>query len=560
MKLPAETLKKIIVGSGFVQESDFESALLTAKELDKEVLDVLIFRGLINEDTVAKLISQHFGVEYADIKRKKIPDEVLGLIPEKLARTYRIIPFDKKENILSLAMQNPEDFEALEFAKRQTGLTIEPFYSSREDLTKVLGQYKRGISEDFEKVISENLKKAAPEDEDLARAAERVPIVKILDTIFSYAISEKASDIHIETMEDDVVVRFRIDGMLRDVLKLKRGIEPAIVARIKILSNLKIDEHRIPQDGRYKFNVDDDIVSLRISIIPGFFGENVVMRLLRESNRPASLEELGLSGSNLEILRRNISKPHGMILVTGPTGSGKTTTLYSVMNILNTIEVKICTIEDPIEYGMHRVTQIQVNPKTGLDFASGLRALLRHDPDIMMVGEIRDKETAQIAINSALTGHLVLSTLHTNTAAGAIPRFLDMGVEDFLLASTLNVIMAQRLVRKICANCIVKYDPEKSVKDRLSKDLNVDLKDQKFYKGRGCELCGGKGYAGRVGIYEVLETTEKIRDLITNKSTSDEIQKEAQIEGMINMLQDGLDKVASGSTTIEEVMRVVREN
>lgn len=560
MKLPAETLKKIIVGSGFVQESDFESALLTAKELDKEVLDVLIFRGLINEDTVAKLISQHFGVEYADIKRKKIPDEVLGLIPEKLARTYRIIPFDKKENILSLAMQNPEDFEALEFAKRQTGLTIEPFYSSREDLTKVLGQYKRGISEDFEKVISENLKKAAPEDEDLARAAERVPIVKILDTIFSYAISEKASDIHIETMEGDVVVRFRIDGMLRDVLKLKRGIEPAIVARIKILSNLKIDEHRIPQDGRYKFNVDDDIVSLRISIIPGFFGENVVMRLLRESNRPASLEELGLSGSNLEILRRNISKPHGMILVTGPTGSGKTTTLYSVMNILNTIEVKICTIEDPIEYGMHRVTQIQVNPKTGLDFASGLRALLRHDPDIMMVGEIRDKETAQIAINSALTGHLVLSTLHTNTAAGAIPRFLDMGVEDFLLASTLNVIMAQRLVRKICANCIVKYDPEKSVKDRLSKDLNVDLKDQKFYKGRGCELCGGKGYAGRVGIYEVLETTEKIRDLITNKSTSDEIQKEAQVEGMINMLQDGLDKVASGSTTIEEVMRVVREN
>ena len=560
MKLPAETLKKIIVGSGFVQESDFESALLTAKELDKEVLDVLIFRGLINEDTVAKLISQHFGVEYADIKRKKIPDEVLGLIPEKLARTYRIIPFDKKENILSLAMQNPEDFEALEFAKRQTGLTIEPFYSSREDLTKVLGQYKRGISEDFEKVISENLKKAAPEDEDLARAAERVPIVKILDTIFSYAISEKASDIHIETMEGDVVVRFRIDGMLRDVLKLKRGIEPAIVARIKILSNLKIDEHRIPQDGRYKFNVDDDIVSLRISIIPGFFGENVVMRLLRESNRPASLEELGLSGSNLEILRRNISKPHGMILVTGPTGSGKTTTLYSVMNILNTIEVKICTIEDPIEYGMHRVTQIQVNPKTGLDFASGLRALLRHDPDIMMVGEIRDKETAQIAINSALTGHLVLSTLHTNTAAGAIPRFLDMGVEDFLLASTLNVIMAQRLVRKICANCIVKYDPEKSVKDRLSKDLNVDLKDQKFYKGRGCELCGGKGYAGRAGIYEVLETTEKIRDLITNKSTSDEIQKEAQVEGMINMLQDGLDKVASGSTTIEEVMRVVREN
>lgn len=560
MNLPAKTLKKIIVNSGFVQEKDFDDAAKTASELDKNVLDVLIFRGLINEKTVGKLIADHFNVPYADIRKQSIPEEVLSLIPEKLARTYRIMPFEKKDSKLKLAMANPEDFEALEFAKRQTGLEIEPYYTSRQDLTKALGEYKKGIKEDFEKIISENLKKAGTGDEeDLAKAAEKLPIVKILDTIFSYAMAERASDIHIETMEDEVVVRFRIDGVLRDIVKLKRGIEAALVARIKILSSLKIDEHRVPQDGRYKFAVDEDMVSLRISIIPGFYGENVVMRLLKETNRPLSLEELGLVGHNLEIVRSNITRPHGMILVTGPTGSGKTTTLYSVLNILNTIEVKICTIEDPIEYGMNRVSQIQVNPKTGLKFSTGLRALLRHDPDIIMVGEIRDEETANIAIHAALTGHLVLSTLHTNTAAGAIPRFLDMGAEDFLLASTVNAVVAQRLVRKICSNCIIKYDPDKAVKEKLSKDLGISLEKQTFYKGEGCDECNNKGYSGRVGVFEVLEVTEKVKNLITNKATSDEIQKQAEKEGMITMLQDGLDKVASGQTTIEEIVRVIRE-
>lgn len=559
MELSAETLKKIIVGSGFVQEKDFDSAAKTAKELDKNVLDVLIFRGYINEETVGKLISEYFGVPYANVRRQSITEDILSLIPEKMARTYRIVPFGKKDSTLQLAMENPEDFEALEFAKRHTGLKIEPYYAGREDIAKALGQYKKSIKADFAQIISENLKKANPDEEDLAKAAEKLPIVKILDTIISYAIAERASDIHIETMAEEVIIRFRIDGILRDIIKLQRGIEAALVARIKILSNLKIDEHRVPQDGRQKFTLNDNTISLRISIIPGFYGENVVMRLLRESNRPLSLEELGLTGHNLEIIRSNMTKPHGMILVTGPTGSGKTTTLYSVMNILNTIEVKICTIEDPIEYGMHRVSQIQVNPKTGLEFATGLRALLRHDPDIIMVGEIRDQETAEIAIHAALTGHLVLSTLHTNTAAGAIPRFLDMGAEDFLLASTVNAIAAQRLVRKICNNCIIKYEPEKSIRDKLSKDLGIDLSEQKFYKGKGCDECGGKGYTGRIGIFEVLPITEKVKMLITKKSTSDEIQEEAVEEGMVTMLQDGMNKVASGLTTIEEVIRVVRE-
>ncbi len=560
MQLSSETLKKIIVGSGFVSESDFDSAAKTAQEVGKEVVDVLVFRGLINEDTISKLISEYYGVPFADIKHASIDSKILSFIPEKMARVYRIVPFDKEKDTLKLAMEDPEDFEALEFARRHTGLSIEPYYASRADINKALGQYKKGIRDDFAKIIEENLKKVVPKDEeDLAKAAEEVPIVKILDTIIGFAVAERASDIHIETQEKDVVVRYRVDGILRDVVKFPRGIESALVARIKILSNLKIDEHRIPQDGRHKFNMDDQTISLRISIIPGFYGENVVMRILQESNRPLSLEELGLTGKNLEVIRLNITKPHGMILVTGPTGSGKTTTLYSILNILNTIEVKICTIEDPIEYGINRVTQIQVNPKTGLEFATGLRALLRHDPDIIMVGEIRDKETAEIAIHAALTGHLVLSTLHTNTAAGAIPRFLDMGAEGFLLASTVNAIIGQRLVRKICSACVTKYSPDDSIRKKLSKDLGVNLEDQKFYKGKGCNQCGFKGYVGRIGIYEVLNISEKIRNLIVQRATSDEIQKAAVAEGMVTMLQDGLDKVASGLTTIEEVIRVVRE-
>jgi type IV pilus assembly protein PilB len=558
MKLKAADLKKILVDSGYVSESDFESASKASSELGKDVSDILAFRGLINEETIGSLISKHFSVPFANLKRQKVDAKTLSLVPEKLARLYRIVAFGKEKGKLKVAMEDPENFEALEFVKRHTGLKVEPFYAGREEITSALGLYKKSIKEDFDKIIAENIKKASPED-DLAKAAEKLPIIKIMDTVLGYAIAERASDIHIETMSDEVVVRFRIDGVLRDIIKLKRGVEAALVARVKILSKLKIDEHRIPQDGRHKFVVDDDNISLRISIIPGFYGENVVMRLLRETSRPLSLEELGLSGHGLELVRENITKPHGMILVTGPTGSGKTTTLYSVLNILNTIEVKICTIEDPIEYGMHRVSQIQVNPKTGLKFSSGLRSLLRHDPDIIMVGEIRDQETAEIAIHAALTGHLVLSTLHTNTASGAIPRFIDMGVEDFLLASTVNVIIAQRLVRKICTSCIVKYKPEAAVRSRLSKDLGVDLKNQKFYKGKGCDKCGGKGYKGRIGIYEVLPITEKIRSLITQRSASDEIEKLAVTEGMVTVLQDGLDKVASGLTTIEEVIRVSRE-
>jgi len=558
MNLDINTLKNIIVGSGRVSKEDFDAAAQSALEIGQDIRDVLVFRGLIRQDEISKLIAQHYNVPYLSLKHYKIPEEVINIIPERLARNYRMVPLDRDSAGLKLAMENPGNIEGIEFAKRHSGLNVIPHYASHEDITNALNQYKRNIREDFDKVIAENLKKARIEG-DLLEAAEKLPVIKILDTIFEYAIAERASDIHIEVQEKEVIVRFRVDGVLQDIIKLPRGFEEALIARIKILSNLKIDEKRIPQDGRYKIDFSGDVVSLRISIIPGFYGENVVMRLLHESARPLSLEELGIIGRNLDIVKDNIKRPHGMILVTGPTGSGKTTTLYSILNILNTVGVKICTIEDPIEYGVKRVTQIQINPKAGLTFAAGLRALLRHDPDIIMVGEIRDGETAEIAVHAALTGHLVLSTLHTNDAVGTIPRILDMGVEGYLAASTINMVIAQRLVRKICSQCKAEYTPEPQFVEKLAQDWHIDADKIKFYRGRGCNECRGTGFSGRIGIYEILPVSEAIRELVTKKVSSDKILEVARSEGMISMYEDGINKVSQGLTTAEEIIRVVQE-
>jgi type IV pilus assembly protein PilB len=562
MKILPEKLKEIVLKAGFISEEDFNKAVRVAKELERPLVDVLIFRGLINEQSLGQLVAEHFKVPFAALRHKVIPLEILSLIPENSARSYKILPFEKTDKELHLAMEDPEDFEAIEFAKRQSGLKIKPFFATSEALTKGTSQYKKNIRQEFAKIITENVKKTKAKritGKNLAKAASDVPVVKILDTILEYAIAERASDIHIELLEIELVVRYRIDGLLRDIVSLPREIHPAIVARVKVLTHLKIDEHRVPQDGRFKFQIAEDFISLRVSIIPAFYGENVVMRLLFESARPLSLEELGLQGKNFEILKRNIQEPNGMILVTGPTGCGKTTTLYSLLNILNSAEVKICTIEDPIEYSMSRVTQIQVNPTTGLTFSAGLRSLVRHDPDIIMVGEIRDKETVAMAIHSALTGHLVLSTLHTNDAPGAIPRLLDMGAEDFLVASTVNVVVAQRLVRRICTACIQRFKPSEKSLAPLKKRLGEKIAKQDFYQGKGCDECGGKGYKGRVGIFEILEVDDQIRELIIKKVSSEEIKKAAQKAGMVTMLGDGLDKISSGITTIEEVLRVVQE-
>ncbi len=564
MKKIEESLYRILKETNFIKEEDLEEAYQSSKELDRSLTDILVFRGLISEEALSQLVAEHLKTPYFSLKNKIIPDEILTLIPETLARKYRMIPFEKTDKEIHLAMEDPENFEAVELARRRSDLPVKVFFTSKRDLARALNQYKRDIKKKFRNIITENVKKASAVNGDvnlekLLEVASDLPMVKILDAILEYAAAENASDLHFEVLDDLLMVRLRVDGILNDILTLPKEIHPSIVARIKVLSNLKIDEHRTPQDGRFKFQIDEALIGIRVSIIPAFFGENIVLRLLPESARPLSLEELGLSGKNLEIINKNLKRPNGMVLVTGPTGCGKTTTLYSILNILNTIKVKICTVEDPIEYSIGRVNQIQVNPKTGLTFAIGLRALLRHDPDIIMVGEIRDEETTNMAIHSALTGHLVLSTLHTNDAPSTIPRLLDMGAEDYLLASTVNIAIAQRLVRRICSSCIEEVTPPKETLDLISKATGRNITKQKFYHGKGCDKCRQSGYRGRVGIYEVLEVNEKIRKLISKKTSAEEIREAAIDSGMISMFADGLDKIAAGATTIQEVLSAVKE-
>lgn len=559
MKILPEELKAILLKSGFVQEADIDAAIKASEQIKRPLSDILIFRGLINDQALTQLVAEYYKVPFISLKNKTISSEVLNLIPESVARTFHVVPFAKDEKGIHLAMEDPQDFEALEQARRKTKTKIIPYFASDYEITKALAQYKRNIKDVFEEIIQENIKKTPSVAGDLSRVAQNLPVVTILQTILQYAVAEGASDIHIEALEESMVVRFRIDGVLRDIITLPKALQRAVVARIKILSDLKIDEHRIPQDGRFKFEMDDDFVSIRVSIIPAFYDENLCLRLLFESTRPMPLEELGIIGKNAKAMMDNMKKPYGMILVTGPTGSGKSTTLYSVLNLLNRPEVNIWTVEDPIEYAIRRVNQTQINPQAGFTFASGLRALLRHDPNIIMVGEIRDNETVEMAINAALTGHLVLSTLHTNNAAGAIPRLLDMGAEGFLVASTVNIVLAQRLVRKICTVCIEKVKPTDAQLAYFKQQFGDKVAKQEFYRGKGCPECNGTGYKGRVGIYEILQMTESIRELVTKKVSIEELQRQAIKEGMVTMLEDGLDKISAGITTVEEVLRAVRE-
>ncbi|HYC27452.1 MAG TPA: GspE/PulE family protein, partial [Chitinophagaceae bacterium] len=464
---------------------------------------------------------------------------------------------------------------------KKTDMIVVPFLMSKSSLEYGLKQYHSSIEAEFAKIVSDQEKKDAGDagdvTEKLKEMAEEIPVVRVVDTLLEYAIFEKASDIHIEPGEKEVMVRYRIDGVLHDVMTLPKVIQPALVARIKVIANLKIDEHRLPQDGRFKIEKDSYKISFRVSTIPIFDGEKVVMRLLDESAKALTLEELGFSGQNYDIIVRNVRKPHGALLVTGPTGSGKSTTLYTILSMLNTKNVNISTIEDPIEYRMPGVNQMQVNPKIGLTFAMGLRALLRQDPNIIMIGEIRDSETAEEAVHAALTGHIVLATLHTNSAAGALPRMLDIGVEPYLIASVANAIVGQRLTRSICQDCKEEYHIDAEYETLLRKEFDIDgllnimkrekytdtkidkLIDVTFYKGAGCEKCNHTGYRGRKGIYEVLEVTNEIQDLIIKHAPSSQIQNKAIEQGMILMWQDGFIKASLGITTIEEVLRVSKE-
>jgi len=582
MRVELQQLKAFLLDASLVTETQFEEAQKKAEKTKQKVEDVLVSEGLIAQEELTKLEAYILGIPFVNLEKETVSPEVLKIIPEPIARSHNIVAFRKKGNDLEVAMLDPEDLRTIEFIKKTTPLRILPRLTTQESIKNILRQYQKTLEAEFGEIIKKEVGVITPikeeevieEKAELQKMAEELPVIRIVDTLIKHAILQRASDIHIEPMEKEVVVRYRIDGILRDAMTLPKISAPGIVARVKVLSNLKLDEHRLPQDGRFKVETEEYKYSIRVSVLPVFDGEKIVMRLLPETAKAYTLEGLGLRNESLEKIQDNLRKPVGMILVTGPTGCGKTTTLYAMMEILNTPGVNISTVEDPIEYCMPRINQTQVNPKIGLTFASGLRALVRQDPDILMVGEIRDNETAGLAINAALTGHLVLSTLHTNTAAGALPRLIDMQAEPFLISSTLNVILAQRLVRKLCEEKEKYYLKESELKNLarycdLNRILEI-LREEKlvkpkqtfnkipFFRPKPTKDCP-EGYKGRIGIFEVLPVTETIKDLIVKQATSDHVQAQAQKEGMRTMIEDGFIKAAQGITSIEEVLRVIIE-
>ena len=545
--------------------------------------DFLVEKKVLSEADLLNLKSALLKVPIIDLTSQQIAQDVLNLVPEPIAHRHQVICFAKTKEELSLAMTDPEDIQTKEFIQKKTGLNIKAFLIGKTSLDFGLAKYHSSLEKEIKHLFTPSDKPltASPEglsaDDSIKKMAEEVPVIRVVDTLLEYAVFEKASDIHIEPQENSLMVRYRIDGVLHDVMTLPKVIQAGIVARIKVLSNLKIDERRLPQDGRFKIQKDGYKFSLRVSTIPIFDGEKVVIRLLDESAKAQTLEELGFEKEPYDVILRNVKKPHGMLLVTGPTGSGKSTTLYTLLSMLNTKSVNISTIEDPVEYRIVGTNQMQVNPKIGLTFDIGLRALLRQDPNIIMIGEIRDKETAEEAVHAAMTGHVVFSTLHTNTAAGALPRLLDIGVEPYLIASTINAVVAQRLVRAICKDCQGEVILDDAAVEALSKEFHLDkllpilvrvgaapakaksLKEVKFYKGAGCDKCTNSGYKGRIGIHEILEVTFSIADMIMAHKSANEIQEQAEKENMILMWEDGFIKAARGITTIEEIIRVSKE-
>lgn len=605
MRISDALVEKLLRTTGKVTDEQLATLRSQVVAEKHPLQDLAIKSNVISEKDLTKLYAAEIDIPFVELNPKEIEREVLHQIPERIAQQYKVILFgiDSAGNKL-LAMEDPDDIEAINFLQKQLGSNLKIHVATKTSIQAGLDQYRGNISSELTKVISteEAAEEEAPEEVSAEALAEDSPTAQTVNLIIEYAIKAGASDIHIEPREDFVSVRYRVDGILREANKLPKKIVAALVSRIKILSNLKIDERRAPQDGRFKIQVNGKVYAIRVSTLPIMDGEKVVMRILDESTKALTLEDLGYWGNSLATIGRAIIQPYGMILVTGPTGSGKSTSLFSVLSTLNKPSVNISTVEDPVEYRVAGANQTQVNPVAGMTFVNGLRALLRQDPNIIMVGEVRDGETANLAIQAALTGHLVFSTLHTNNAATSLPRLLDMGVEPFLIASTVRAVVGQRLVRRLCIECRESYSPDAATLEKVKTIFHInspevmarihDLEQAALTAGigknnpggkkpsgdpealstsesnilrlwrahdGGCDACNHSGYHGRMGVYEVLENTQSLQKLIVSNATSDVIQRQAIVEGMITMQIDGFIKALRGQTSIEEILRVTRE-
>lgn len=569
-----------MLSTGAVDRQAIGKLSIKSRQSDQSLAESLLESKLISEEELAKLQADYFRLPYMDLRSSIVSREILSLMPQNSIANYRLVPFAFDGKVLKVALTNPSDLralEALEFFAQKKHFIVEIYLASLTGFRHAISQSKdisfevSSALEDIakkEKEFQEKRIKDSEKTSEIEKTISEAPISKIVDVIIHHAIEERASDIHIEPGEHDLRIRYRIDGVLRSSLVVPRSVHAAIISRIKILSNLKIDEQRLPQDGRFHMQIDRSSVDFRVSTLPTVNGEKVVLRILDKTSGVPTLKDLGLDGRNLVIVEENLKKPHGMMLVTGPTGSGKSTTLYSVLNKLNRIGVNIVTLEDPVEYYIEGINQSQVKPEIGMTFASGLRSILRQDPNIIMVGEIRDSETAELAVHSALTGHLVFSTLHTNDSVGALPRLIDMQIDPFLIVASLNLVVAQRLVRKICEDCKKRDTLAQEFQDIIKKELasvpkeqitDVDLQKLTAYRGVGCGMCNNTGYRGRVGIFEILPIGKSIQEMILSRLSGTKILEQAIKEGLITMKQDGYLKVLRGATTVEEVLRVTKE-
>jgi len=556
-----EQLKKLtdlLITGEFLTVEQLEEAREIAKKTGKSLNTILVEKDFITDEHLGKLFADINKWAFVNLKKEGIDESILKLIPEKVAKKQKVIAFTKTPSGIKIAMNNPEDTTLLHLLKKRLNNTLIPFYATENDISDHFNLYKIDVKEEFEKIIK------AEAEQAIKAGKSESSTIQIVDMLLRRGYENVASDIHIEPYEDSTIIRFRIDGVMHDIISVPNTIHNLLISRIKVMAKLRTDEHQSPQDGKLQHKIGDERADVRVSIVPTTKGENAVMRLLSEKSRQFTLEELGLSEKDYKKLADAIKKPWGMVLSTGPTGCGKTTTLYSILKILNKKEVNIATIEDPVEFNIDGITQIQVNPRAKLTFASGLRSIVRQDPDIIMVGEIRDAETAGIATNSAMTGHLVLSTLHTNDAATTLPRLLDMDIEPFLIASTVNIAIGQRLIRKICPKCIMSYEIQMN---ELREKVPIDTLEKltrgkdiiRLYKGKGCPLCNNTGYMGRTGVFELMEINDDIRKLIMENADADEIKKKAIENGMTTMFDDAREKVLNGVTTIEEMLRVVKE-